>query len=84
VADKEARKLSTSLHQLQVANELLRYENEGLKEALVIKRKRSKRGKPLDLQQRKEYHDGAIFWSPSKVREARFRESVKQQEGGRT
>ncbi|KAK1918658.1 hypothetical protein P3342_001707 [Pyrenophora teres f. teres] len=25
----------------------------------------------LDLQQRQEYHGGAVFWSPRKIREAR-------------
>ena len=61
-------------------NELLQHEIKGLKEALAVKKKHKKRGKPLDLQQRKEYHGGAVFWSPRKVREARVRQSVKEQE----
>jgi hypothetical protein len=32
------------------------------------------------LQQREEYHGGAVFWSPRKIREARAREVVKEQE----
>jgi hypothetical protein len=63
---------------LQVQNELLNHENQGLRAALVTKRKNSKKRKPLDLQQRQEYHGGAVFWSPRKVREARARESVKK------
>jgi hypothetical protein len=63
---------------LQVQNELLNHENQGLRAALVTKRKNTKKSKPLDLQQRQEYHGGAVFWSPCKVREARVRESVKQ------
>ncbi|KAF1955928.1 hypothetical protein CC80DRAFT_563768 [Byssothecium circinans] len=51
-----------------------------LKEALTAKEKHKKRGKPLDLQQREEYHGGAVFWSPRKIREARARETVKQRE----
>jgi membrane protein involved in colicin uptake len=65
---------------LQVQNELLYYENQGLRAALVTKRKNSKKSKPLDLQQCQEYHGGAVFWSPRKVRDARARESVKQRE----
>ncbi|KAF1948153.1 hypothetical protein CC80DRAFT_511572 [Byssothecium circinans] len=58
---KELKQLSLSLHQLQVQNELLYHENDGLREALTTKEKHKKRGKPLDLQQREEYHGGAVF-----------------------
>jgi hypothetical protein len=34
----------------------------------------------MDLQQRKEFHARSIFYSPRKVREARARETVKQQQ----
>jgi hypothetical protein len=34
----------------------------------------------LDLQQREEYHRGAVLWSPCKIREARVRETVNQRE----
>jgi hypothetical protein len=34
----------------------------------------------LDLQQREEYHRGAVLWSPRKIREARVRETVNQRE----
>jgi hypothetical protein len=30
------------------------------------------------LQQRQEYYGGAVFWSPSKIREARARKAVKE------
>jgi hypothetical protein len=33
-----------------------------------------------NLQQRKEYHSGAVLWSPRKLREARVRERVKQRD----
>ncbi|KAF1973230.1 hypothetical protein BU23DRAFT_641105, partial [Bimuria novae-zelandiae CBS 107.79] len=61
-------------------NELLHHEINGLKEALLVKKKHKKKGKRLDLQQRQEYHGGAVLWSPRKVREARVRQSVKEQE----
>jgi len=60
-ATKASRSLSQTLHHLQVQNKLLHYENDGLREALTIKRRRKKRSKQLNLQQRKEYHAGAIF-----------------------
>ena len=74
------RRLALALHSLQVQNELLHHENEGLHEALVTKRKHAKKSKPLDLQQRKEYWGGAVFWSPRKLREAKARDAVEQQE----
>jgi hypothetical protein len=80
INNKETKKLSRSLHSISVQNELLKHENKGLREALAAKKKHQKRGKPLDLQQRKEYHGGAVVWSPRKVREARARQAVKERE----
>ncbi|KAF2831231.1 hypothetical protein CC86DRAFT_281956 [Ophiobolus disseminans] len=59
-ADK-LKKLSQTVHSLATQNELLRHENEGLKEALTVKKRHRKVSKPLDLQQREEYHGGAMF-----------------------
>ncbi|KAK7178254.1 hypothetical protein PSPO01_15700 [Paraphaeosphaeria sporulosa] len=77
---KDAQKLSRSLHHISAKVQLLQHENVGLREALSTKKNHKKKGKPLDLQQRQEYHGGAVFWSPRKVREARVRQSVKEQE----
>jgi hypothetical protein len=74
------RLLSQTLHHLQVQNELLHYENNGLREALTVKRRCKKCSKQLNLQQHKEYHAGAVFWSPCKIREAQARETVLQQQ----
>ncbi|EUC42866.1 hypothetical protein COCMIDRAFT_102393 [Bipolaris oryzae ATCC 44560] len=79
-AESGVKKLSASLHHLQVQNELLRHEMEGLRAALSHKQKHKGKGKALDLQQRKEYHGGAVFWSPRKFREARAREAVREHE----
>ncbi|KAI1531631.1 hypothetical protein PtrSN002B_010717, partial [Pyrenophora tritici-repentis] len=76
----EARKLRSSVHHLSVQNELLKHENEGLKEALQHKKKQRKKGKALDLQQRQEYHGSAVFWSPRKLREAQVREAVQERD----
>jgi hypothetical protein len=76
----EAQQLKASLHSLQVQNELLHYENDGLHDTIEHKHKHGKKRKPLDLQQRQEWHGGAVFWSPRKIREARAREAIKQHE----
>jgi hypothetical protein len=76
----ESKQLSESLHSLQVQNELLHHENDGLRAALTTKRKQRVKSKRLDLQQRKDFHGGAVFWSPRKIREARTREKVNLQE----
>jgi hypothetical protein len=68
-----ARQLSQTVHHLQT-------QNEGLKQALTAHKKHKKKGKQLDLQQRKEYRGGTVFWSPRKIREARARKLVKQQD----
>jgi hypothetical protein len=78
--EQKAQKITASLHHLQIQNELLLHENEGLKHALTTKKKHKKESKVLDLQQREEYHGGAVFWSPSKIREARYRERVRARE----
>jgi hypothetical protein len=79
-ASKSSQKLKAALHSFQVQNELLHYENNGLRAALTVKKKHCKKNRPLDLQQRKEYHGGAVFWSPRKVKEAEARQVVKQRE----
>ena len=78
--DKSTKELSAAIHSLQTHNDILNTESEDLRQALALKKKHKKKSKPLDLQQRKEYHGGAVFWSPSKLREAQARERVKQQE----
>jgi hypothetical protein len=77
---EEATKLSLSLHHLSVQNHLLKHKNQGFRETLHTKKKHKKKGKALDLQQRQEYHGGAVFWSPRKVREARAREAVRERD----
>lgn len=71
--DRQAKKLSQVLHSSLVQNSLLKDEVRKLREALVNERTRRKRGKPLPLQEAEEYHGGAVFWSPRKVKEARDR-----------
>jgi hypothetical protein len=79
-SSRDTQKLRSSLHHLSVQNELLQHENTRLREALAIKKKRTRKSKALDLQQRDEYHGGSVLWSPRKVREARVRQSIKERE----
>lgn len=46
----------------------------------ITKKKCSKKGEPLDLQPRKEYHNNPLIFSPRKVREARYRNKVDERE----
>ncbi|KAF1936727.1 hypothetical protein EJ02DRAFT_479291 [Clathrospora elynae] len=68
------------IHHLSVQKELLKHENEGLKEALQQKQKHKKKSKALDLQQRQEYHGGTVCWSPCKFREAQAREAIRERD----
>jgi hypothetical protein len=79
-SDHNVRKLRSSLHHISIQNELLRAENTSLRESLQVNKRHNKKSKRLDLQQRQEYHGGATFWSPRKVREAQYRETVTQRE----
>jgi hypothetical protein len=78
-ADSEkSQELRVKVHQLQTQNELLKYDNSGLVEALKDKKHHKKRGKQLDLRTDEQYQGGAIFWSPQKVRDATARDREKK------
>jgi hypothetical protein len=77
-SSKDTRKILRSLHHISIQNELLHNEIVGLRTSLQQKKKHSKKSYPLPLQQRQEYHGGAVFWSPSKRREAEHRYNVVQ------
>ena len=57
----ETNKLRRSLHYLSIENELLHHKVDGLQRGLSTKQKRKKENKVFDLQQRQEYHSGAVF-----------------------
>jgi hypothetical protein len=78
VHQEESKKLSLSLHHLSTENQVLHHENQGLREALLIKKKHKSKGKVLDLQQRQEYHGGGVLYSPRKVREGKARIRVNE------
>jgi hypothetical protein len=77
VADRDQQKilkLNRTIHQLSIRSVLAEHEIKRLKEALINEKKRRKRGKALPLEAEEEYHGGAVFWSPRKVKEARDRQ----------
>jgi hypothetical protein len=66
----ETKQMSTALHLLQVNNEFVHHQNKGLRTTIATKKRHQRKGKPLDLQQHKEFESAGVFWSPSRVREA--------------
>jgi hypothetical protein len=76
--DRRAQKLSQAFHQISTQKTLLEHEVKGLREALINERTRRKRGKPLLLEEPEEYHGGAVFWSPRKVKDAREQQQLKE------
>ncbi|KAH6510905.1 hypothetical protein HBI81_250700 [Parastagonospora nodorum] len=80
VADKariEAKRLSQSLHLLQVNNELLRTRNEELQHRLNIIKKRSTQRATLTTQDGDDWHGGAVFYSPRKLASERARKAAE-------
>ena len=77
-AAEGARKLKRSLHHMAAQIDLLTVENKGLRAAISQQKPSKKARVTLDLQQRKEYRSGAVFYSPRKVREAQYREKVNR------
>jgi hypothetical protein len=70
-------RFSKAIHSIQVNNDLLHNQNDQLQGALAHKKKRQTKSHLLDLQQHKEFHSAAVFWSPSHIRKARARKTVK-------
>lgn len=60
--------------------DLLQHKVIHLESALRQERKRQHRGKPLPLLAPPEYHGSAVFWSPTKVQDARERIAHKEAE----
>ena len=58
-SEKDASIIRQSLHHMAIQNTLLQSENEGLLDALTVKKRRDTKGKSLDLLQHYEY------WGPS-------------------
>ncbi|KAF7569911.1 hypothetical protein PtrM4_123260 [Pyrenophora tritici-repentis] len=79
-SNKDVKKLRRSLHHISAQASLLRGEVKGLRAAMGIKKRREKKSYTLQLNKPHEYHGGAVFWSPKKVRQARDDEAARQQQ----
>jgi hypothetical protein len=78
--DKQAQKLSQAFYQISTQKTLLEYEVKDLRKALINEKTCRKRGKSLVLEEPEEYHVGAVFWSPRKVKEACHWQRLKEHE----
>jgi hypothetical protein len=72
-SEKDVSIVRQSLHHMAIQNTLLQSENEGLLDALTVKRRREAKGKSLDLLQHYEYWGPAMMWTPRSFREAKTR-----------
>jgi vacuolar-type H+-ATPase subunit I/STV1 len=77
---KEVGKLRQSLHHIAAQNSILRGEIRGLKEALLVKKRRQKKSYTLQRPSTPEYHGGFTLWSPKRVQRAKDDEAVRQQQ----
>jgi hypothetical protein len=68
------------LHHFQVRNKLLEYKNKGLRHVLVNKKMQKKKSKLLPLELDKDWHGGAVFWSPHRMDKAAKLLAQKEQE----
>ncbi|EFQ94072.1 hypothetical protein P3342_004217 [Pyrenophora teres f. teres] len=76
----EAKRLSQSIHSLQVNNDLLRTQNAQLRHEINLTKQRPTQRTTLATQEGDEWHGGAVFWSPKKLCTARARKAAEQDE----
>ncbi|KAF9728430.1 hypothetical protein PMIN01_13563 [Paraphaeosphaeria minitans] len=75
--ESRAKKLSQTVHHITIQKQLPQEENQGLQEALAIKKRRAIKRRPLPLNRSDSYHGGAVFWSPRSAQRARDRQQQK-------
>jgi hypothetical protein len=68
------------LHHISAQNSILKAEVQGLKEALKVKKRHQRNSYTLQPSNPEEYHGGAVFWSPRKVRQAQDDERARRQQ----
>jgi hypothetical protein len=79
-SEKDASIVRQSLHHMAIQNTLLQSENEGLLDALTVKKRREMEGKSLDMLQHYEYWGPSMMWTPRSFREAKVRMKQAQEE----
>ncbi|KAG9379136.1 hypothetical protein A1F94_010905 [Pyrenophora tritici-repentis] len=75
-----ANNLSEILLRLQAAKEIAEYEKDALRAALHVHQKPAIGTNLPRSTAAKAFHSGAVWWWPCKLREARFRQLVKEKE----
>lgn len=78
VIGPEVRKLSNTLEQLAAKNSILEAENQGLRRAVFIEKKKRTRAKPLFDALRDD--SKSLWFSPTKIQQARELVVVKEDE----
>lgn len=76
----EARKVRQAVHQISIDNQLLWYENTGLKEGAKVRKRYKKKSYAMDLQHDEQFGSGAIFQLPSKLKDAERRKALELQQ----
>jgi hypothetical protein len=76
----DANAVLQSLHHIAIQNQLLQAENDGLRDALVHKKRGQSKGKALALLQHYEYWGPEMMWTPRSFREAKVRMIQAQEE----
>ena len=79
-SDKAVKRLQQSLHYISAQNALLRDKIQGLRESPKLKKRRKKKDYNLQLNNDEEYHGGAQFWSPRKIKRAKDDEMIRRQQ----
>lgn len=69
--EKDVSTVRQSLYYMAIQNTLLQSENEGLLDALTVKKKREIKSKSLDLLQHYEYWGPLMMWTPWSFWEAK-------------
>jgi hypothetical protein len=79
IYDKNAKKLSSTMHHLSTENIILKLRCQGLESALQNEKKKRQRGKPLQFELAPPENGGAVFYSPRKVQQARDLQKQKDE-----
>jgi hypothetical protein len=77
---QKAKQLSNAFHSLQTQSELEKHENKELRAALDTQKNCKEKKYSLDFGELRENTGGAMFFTPSKVKEAQFIQRTKEQD----
>jgi hypothetical protein len=80
IYDSKAQKLSNTVMALTAQVMLLKSENQGLKNALIHEKKHRSKGRTLLFDLPTEQEGGAIFFSPTKIQQAREQLQIKDEQ----